>query len=209
MAYSVNIYDINGQKVSDVILNEKLFSDDIINTDLIHEYYLLQTSNARQNIAKVKGRGEVSGSGRKLYKQKGTGNARVGDKNSPIRKWGGVAFGPRWERNFVKSMTKKARKLALCGLLTLKAKEQELLGVQTLSFDAPSTKQASLLLQKLSLDSSKVLFVMDVHDDMVKKSLRNLASVKCLLVDYLNPHDLMHADKVLFTEASLQKINQL
>jgi len=88
MAYSVDIYDINGKKVSSMSLNETLFSDDIINTDLIHEYYLLQTSNARQNIAKVKGRGEVAGSGRKLYRQKGTGNARVGDKNSPIRRGG-------------------------------------------------------------------------------------------------------------------------
>jgi len=92
MAYSIDIYDINGEKVSTFDLDETLFSDAIVNKDLIHEYYLLQMSNARVNIAKVKGRGEVSGSGRKLYKQKGTGNARVGDKNSPIRRGGGVAF---------------------------------------------------------------------------------------------------------------------
>ena len=130
MAYSIDIYDINGEKVSTFDLDETLFSDAIVNKDLIHEYYLLQMSNARVNIAKVKGRGEVSGSGRKLYKQKGTGNARVGDKNSPIRRGGGVAFGPRGERNFTKVMTKKARKIALQGLLTLKAQQNELMGVQ-------------------------------------------------------------------------------
>lgn len=86
MAYTIDIYDINGKKASTFALNETLFADDIVNTTLIHEYYLLQASNARVNIAKVKGRGEVAGSGRKLYKQKGTGNARVGDKNSPVRR---------------------------------------------------------------------------------------------------------------------------
>lgn len=208
MAYSIDIYDINGKKVSTFILNEKLFSDEIINTNLIHEYYLLQSSNSRNNPAKVKGRGEVSGSGRKLFKQKGTGNARAGDKNSPIRRGGGVAFGPRGERNFIKTMTKKARKIALQGLLTLKAQQNELLGIQKVSFSTPKTKPAAELLQKLGLQSQKVLFVMDDNDDTVKKSFRNLEGVKYLSVDYLNPADLMYADKVLFTEASLTKINQ-
>jgi large subunit ribosomal protein L4 len=208
MAYSIDIYDTNGKKVSTFALNEELFSDAIVNTDLIHEYYLLQASNARVNIAKVKGRGEVSGSGRKIYKQKGTGNARSGDKNSPIRRGGGVAFGPRGERNFTKVMNKKARKIALQGLLTLKAQQNELMGVQKVSFSTPKTKPAAELLQKLGLQSQKVLFVMDDNDENLKKSFRNLEGVKYLSVDYLNPFDLMHADKVLFTEASLTKLNQ-
>ncbi|MCX6822684.1 MAG: 50S ribosomal protein L4 [candidate division SR1 bacterium] len=208
MAYSIDIYDINGKKVSTFALDETLFSDAIVNTDLIHEYYLLQASNARINIAKVKGRGEVAGSGRKIYKQKGTGNARAGDKNSPIRRGGGVAFGPRGERNFTKVMTKKARKIALQGLLTLKAQQNELMGVQKIGFTTPKTKPAAELLQKLGLQSQKVLFVMSDNDENLKKSFRNLEGVKYLSVDYLNPFDLMHADKVLFTEASLAKLNQ-
>lgn len=208
MAYSIDIYDINGKKVSTFALNEELFSDDIVNTDLIHEYYLLQASNARNNPAKVKGKGEVAGSGRKIYKQKWTGNARAGGKNSPIRRGGGVAFGPRGERNFTKTMTKKARKIALQGLLTLKAQQNELMGVQKVSFSTPKTKPAAELLQKLGLQSQKVLFVMDDNDENLKKSFRNLDHVKYLSVDYLNPVDLMHADRILFTEASLTKINQ-
>ncbi len=208
MAYSIDIYDSNGKKVSDFVLNESVFSDDIINTNLIHEYYLLQSSNARLNLAKVKGRWEVSGSGRKIYKQKWTGNARVWDKNSPIRRWWWVAFGPRGERNFAKTMTKKARKTALQWLLTLKVKNDEILGVQKLHFDTPKTKIASDLLFKLGLASKKVLFVMEDTNEVIKKSFRNLAGVKYISVDYLNPVDLMHADKVLFTEASLVKINQ-
>ena len=121
--YAVDVYDKNGKLTSKVDLNPELFSDEIVNPSLIHEYLLLQQANARNVIASTKTRAEVAGSGRKLYKQKGTGNARVGDKNSPIRRHGGVAFGPTAERNFEKTMTKKARKLALNGLLTLKVKE--------------------------------------------------------------------------------------
>jgi large subunit ribosomal protein L4 len=86
MVYTIDIYDKGGTVVSNFALDETLFADSLVNKDLIHEYYLLQTSNARHNIASVKGRGEVRGSGRKLYKQKGTGGARPGDKNSPLRK---------------------------------------------------------------------------------------------------------------------------
>ncbi|MEI8091188.1 MAG: 50S ribosomal protein L4 [bacterium] len=207
MAYSIDIYDISGKVVSKFALDEKLFSDDIVNQDLIHQYYILQASNDRHNPAKVKGRGEVHGSGRKLYKQKGTGNARVGDKNSPIRRGGGVAFGPRGERNFIKDMPKKARKLALQGLLTLKAQQNELMGIQKISFETPKTQEAAEILHKLGLQDKKVLFVMDSNDDNVKKSLRNLAGVKYLLMGYLNPFDLMHADKVVFTKEALEQLN--
>ena len=123
MVYAVDVYDKNGKLTSKFDLNPELFSDEIVNPSLIHEYLLLQQANARNVIASTKTRAEVAGSGRKLYKQKVTGNARVGDKNSPIRRHGGVAFGPTAERNFEKTMTKKARKLALNGLLTLKVKE--------------------------------------------------------------------------------------
>lgn len=105
-------------------------------------------------------------------------------------------------------MTKKARRLALQGILTLKAQQNELMGVQKVSFSTPKTKPAAELLQKLGLQSQKVLFVMDDNDINLKKSFRNLEGVKYLSVDYLNPFDLMHSDKVLFTEASLTKLNQ-
>jgi len=86
MVYSVDIYDKSGKVVSKFDLDETIFTDSLVNKDLIHEYYLFQTSNARQNFAKVKGKGEINGSGKKLYKQKGTGGARSGMKQSPIRR---------------------------------------------------------------------------------------------------------------------------
>ena len=113
MVYSVDVYDKTGKVTSKFELNPEVFSDEKINTSLIHEYLLLQEANERNAIASTKTRGEVSGSGRKLYKQKGTGNARVGDRNSPIRRHGWVAFGPTSERVYEKAMTKKLEKLLL------------------------------------------------------------------------------------------------
>ena len=208
MVYSVDIYDKSGKVVSNVDLNETLFADTMINPALIHEYYLLQSSNARLPIAKVQGKWEVAGSGRKLYKQKGTGNARSGWKNSPTRKGGGVAFGPRWEVAFEKWMNKKARKVAIYGLLTLKAKDKQICGLKDLEMKGPKTKDATSILKNLGLDGKKVLLVMNKKDEAIEKSFRNLQKVKYLLVDYLNPFDLMNADKVVLMESALEKINE-
>lgn len=207
MTYSVDVYDKTGKVVSKVTLNEELFSDDKVNKSLIHEYYLLQTSNVRLSIAHTKTRGEVAGSGRKLYKQKGTGNARVGDKKSPIRRKGWVAFGPRKERNFLKDMPKKARRRALCGLVVLKAKDNVLMGLKGFSPKAPSTKEAATVLSKIGIAGDKVLVVLEDKNEILEKSFRNIKKVKYLHVDYLNPYDLMHYNKILFTEKALEKLN--
>ena len=127
MTYNIDIYDKTWKVASKVTLNPDLFGDDKINESLIHEYYLLQRSNARIVIAHTKTRWEVAGSWKKIYRQKGTGNARAGDSRSPIRRTGWVVFWPRKERNYTKSMPKKAKKLALYGLLSQKAKNKECL----------------------------------------------------------------------------------
>ena len=207
MVYSVDVYDKNGKVASKFDFNGDVFVDEKVNQSLIHEYLLLQTANARNVIASTKTRAEVSGSGRKLYKQKGTGNARVGDKNSPIRRHGGVAFGPTSERNFEKTMTKKARKLALNGLLTLKLKDNAVSGLD-LDAMTPSTKSAISLLSTMGQSGKKVLLVLDKKEDGIVKSFRNIEGVKYLLVDYLNPYDLMNADAVVFLKPALEIVNQ-
>ena len=199
MVYSVDVYDKNGKVASKFDFNGDVFADEKVNQSLIHEYLLLQTANARNVIASTKTRAEVSGSGRKLYKQKGTGNARVGD--------GGVAFGPTSERNFEKTMTKKARKLALNGLLTLKLKDNAVSGLD-LDTMAPSTKSAISLLSTMGQSGKKVLLVLDKKEDGIVKSFRNIEGVKYLLVDYLNPYDLMNADAVVFLKPALEIVNQ-
>lgn len=207
MWYTVNIYDKTWKVVSNITLNETVFSDDKVNNNLIHEYYLLQTSNARNPIANTKTRWEVSGSWKKIYRQKGTGWARAWEKRSPVRVGWGIAFGPRSERNYTKTMNKKARNLALCGLLTLKAKDNEILWIKDFELKEPKTKEALTILTNIGINNDKVLFVLNEKNTNLIKSFRNLNNVKYLLTDFLNPKDLLEYNKILFLESALNKIN--
>lgn len=207
MWYTVDIYDKTWKIVSNLKLDDTIFSDDKINDNLIHEYYLLQTSNARNPIAHTKTRWEVAGSGKKLYKQKGTWNARVWDRRSPIRVGGGVAFWPRKERNYTKLMNKKSRNLALNWLITLKARDNQIVGLRDFDMKEPKTKEALDVLTKIGLNNEKVLFVFNEKNINLIKSFRNLNNVKYLLTDYLNPKDLLEYNKILFLESALERIN--
>ena len=207
MGYSVDIYNTEGKIVSKIDLNADLFDDKKINKTLVQEYLLLQQANARVAIANTKDRSEVSGSGRKLYRQKWTGNGRVWDKNSPLRRHGWVAFWPTSARNFEKVMTKKARKLAMNSIITMKAQDSALYGL-ALDKMEPKTKDALSIIEKMWLSNQKVLLVLDVKNDWIEKSFRNLAKTKYILVDYLNPRDMLHADKIIFLEKALTKLNQ-
>ena len=206
MTYMIDIYDAKGKVVEQVALPEGIFADHNINPTLMHEYVLLQQSNARQGNAKTKGRGEVAGSGRKLYKQKGTGNARAGGKDSPTRKWGGIAFGPRGEANYTKSMSKKARFLALAGMLTQRAQEWAICGLKDVSINTPKTKEAASIIKNIGLENKKALIVIADKDENIEKSFRNIDKVKYLRVDYLNPADVLGSDKIVFMESALAKL---
>ena len=208
MVYSIDVYDKDGKVLKQVALNAEVFTDEKVNKTLVQEYYLLQMANARVAIASTKTRGEVRGSGRKLYKQKGTGNGRVGDKNSPLRRHGGIAFGPRGVENYTKTMTKKARRLALNSIITLKAQESALAGL-SLTELAPKTKDAIAILTALQLTNKKILLVMKEKNDGIEKAFRNIPKIKYLLIDYLNPKDLLHAEKVVFLEEALAELNQV
>lgn len=207
MVYSVDVYNTEGKVISKVDLNSEIFSDEKVNKTLIQEYLLLQQSNSRVAIASTKDRSEVSWSGKKLYRQKGTGNGRVGDKNSPLRRHGWIAFGPTSARNFEKVMTKKARRNAMNGIITLKAQEAALCGL-SLTEMQPKTKDALNIIDKMWLSGQKLLLVLDAKNEGIEKSFRNIEKVKYILVDYLNPRDVLHADKVIFLENALTKLNQ-
>ena len=207
MGYSVDVYNTEGKVVSKVELNANLFADEKINKTLIQEYLLLQQANGRVAIADTKDRSEVSGSGKKLYRQKGTGNGRVWDKNSPLRRHGWIAFGPTSARNFEKIMTKKARKVAMNGIITMKAKDSAICGL-SLDKMEPKTKEAASIIERIGLSNQKVLLVLDAKNEGIEKSFRNIAKVKYILVDYLNPRDVLNADKVVFLEKALTKLNQ-
>jgi len=209
MAYSIVIYDTKGKKIGTESLTDLRYNDDAINTDLMHEYFLLQRSNARVAIAHTKTRGEVKWSGKKLYRQKGTGNARVWDKKSPLRKKGWVAFGPRSTRNFSKTMPKKMRRAALLSLVSTQAKEWVIVWLNGFSVEKPKTKYASSVLSSLSLADTKTLVVSMDKDLTLMKSFSNLPKAKCILASYLNPCDLLHVEKIVLLEWVVDYLNTL
>ncbi len=209
MTYTIQVYNKDGKATGKLSLNETLFNDERINDDLIHEFFLLQQANARNPIAHTKTRAEVAGSGKKLFRQKGTGSARAGSSRSPIRKHGGVAFGPRNDVNHGKAMNKKMKKLALCGIITLKAKNDQLLGLEANPLAAIKTKSAITMLGKIGLAEKKTLIVMSEKNEVIEKSLNNIPRTKYILADYINPVDLLQYDKVLLLDGSLEKIEAL
>ncbi len=207
--YKIPVYDINGKKIKDLNLNEVVFNDENINNDLIHEFIVMQQANARQANAHTKNRWEVTCSGKKLFRQKGTWRARVGDAWSPIRRKGWVAFGPRNNRNYEKDMPKKMRRKALFGALTMKARDNEILGLDKYPYEAIKTKDAFEALKNLWLADTKTLFVIPENNEVLVKSFRNVPNVKYVFASYVNPYDLLTYKKVLFLEESLNKIQEV
>lgn len=208
MAYSIDIFNKDGKKVSSVTVNEAVFNDERINESAIAEFLRLQLANERIAIASTKTRAQVSGSGKKLYRQKGNGTGRAGDKKSPLRKKWWVAFGPSAERNFAISLPKKARKSALAGLVTKKLQAWAVLWLDEFSFKDIKTKNAISILEKLSLGEEKVLVVTDKKDNVLAKSFNNIPRTKVLLADYLNPRDLLNHSKVLLVADALTIIEK-
>jgi len=206
MTYSIKVYNTTWKNVEEIKLNESIFSDDNINPSLMHEFVVMQLSNSRYNIAKAKTRWDVTSSGRKLYRQKGTGNARVWDSASPIRKWWWVAFWPTGNENYIKFMPKKQRRKALFSALTTKVKDDSILVLEKYDFDEIKTKDAVLTFNNLNLTGKKTLLVIPEKNDIISRSFRNIPGVKIILANYLNPYDLLSFKKVVLLKDSLAKI---
>lgn len=206
MSYKIDVVNVDGKKISDRVLSDVIFNEDNINKTLIHEFVIMQLANKRQAIAHVKTRWEVQTSGRKLFRQKWTGKARVWDAGSPIRRWWWKSFWPRNERNFSKDMNRKARRKALLWALSLKAKEDQILCLDSFSFDEIKTKNALSVLLNNNLVNEKILLVLNREDDIAAKSFRNMPNVKYVISDYLNPYDILTHSKLMFLSNSLDYI---
>ena len=163
-------------------------------------------ANQRQGGANTKTRGEVQRSGRKLYKQKGTGRARVGDAGSPIRRSGGVAMGPRKERNRSKDMPAKMRHRALCGALVLKVKSESVLGLTDFASKTIKTKEAATALTNIGLGEKKTLIVFGSTNDVALKSFRNIADLKYTNASQLNAYDVMSSKTLLFIGDAIDQL---
>ena len=165
-------------------------------------------ANKRQGTHKTKERSEIAGSSKKIKKQKGTGGARVGNAKSGTRVGGGRIFGPR-PRNYHFKINVKVKRLARKSAFSYKAKSKDILVLEDLNYDTPKTKEFISLMSSLKLQDDKILLVLGTQNDQVYKSARNLKKVKVVTADTLNTFDLLNAKKVVLSESSLEKIENI
>jgi large subunit ribosomal protein L4 len=202
----VPVYNIDGQEVRKIKISDDVFGAKF-NEAVVHQVMVGMQANARQGTAATKTRGEVVGSTRKLYRQKGTGNARAGSKKSPTRRGGGVSFGPR-PRDYRQSIPKKLRRLALRCVLSSKAGDGELKIVEAFDFKEPKTKQMIAALGNLGIESS-ALIVTQKPEKNVILSTRNIPEVITTPANVLNILDVMSHKTLLMTEAAVRAAEEL
>ena len=162
----------------------------------------------RQGTHKSKERGEIAGSTRKIKKQKGTGTARAGSIKSPIFRGGGRIFGPK-PRNYGFKLNKKVKVLARKSALAYKAKENAIMVLEDLSFDAPKTKEFNAIISSLNLSFEKVLFVTNGNNENIHLAARNINGMKVIPAQELNTYDILNANKVVISEGSFETINNI
>ncbi|MDY6893724.1 MAG: 50S ribosomal protein L4 [Chloroflexota bacterium] len=202
----IPVYNVKGDVIEQIEVDDTVFGVQP-NEAVVHQALVRQRANARVGTANTKGRGEVSGSTRKLFRQKHTGFARAGSRRSPTRRGGGIAFGPH-PRSFRKAMPKKMRRLALKSVLSAKLAEGELIVIDAFGIEQPGTKQMVRVLHALEADSS-VLLVMAAVDMNVVKSARNIERTKTLPANMLNVVDMLSHDVLLMTVDAVRKIEMI
>ncbi len=176
-----------------------------------HAVYLdvrLYLANQRQGTHKAKERGEITGSTRKIKKQKGTGTARAGSIKNPLFRGGGRVFGPR-PRNYSFKLNKKLRKVARASALTYKAIDNKITILEDFNFDSPKTKNFVSLLDNLKLSDKKTLFIVANEERNVYLSSRNIKKGKVISADKLNTYDILNADTLVLAEGAVEKIENL
>lgn len=201
----IKMYTQNGKEKGTIELNESVFGLEP-NENIVHRALVYQLANARLNVAHTKTRGERRGSTRKIYRQKGTGRARMGSNRSPIRKKGWVAFGPRNNRNFTLSMNKKERRLAINVLLSDKVRNNKIIVLDKLSLKEIKTSEMVKVFKSLP-EHNKVLLALKEKDEVIMKSANNLLNVKNLLLWYLNVKDLLKYDTLVLLKDSIEELN--
>ncbi len=202
----VPVYSLAGEVIKNIDISDEVFAVPF-NGAVVHQAVVRQQANARQGTASTKTRGEVAGSSRKPFRQKGTGLARAGTRKSPLRRGGGVTFGPK-PRSYRQAMPKKMRRLALKCVLSAKAGEGELKVVEQLKFDQPRTKEIVQILAALGVDSSALIAIQEPEENVVK-SARNLPGIKTMPANLLNVVDILSHKMLLMTEAAVRKAEQL
>ena len=203
----LELSNVNGEKVKDIKLNDNVFGIEP-NDIALKDALVLYAASTRQGTHSTKTRAEVSGGGRKPWRQKGTGNARQGSIRAVQWRKGGIAFGPK-PRDYSKKQNKKVRRLALLSALSYKLTDKEIGLLENIKFETNKTKEMVNLLNKLELTNSKVLLVIDTLDENICLASRNLGNVKVVLPTEVNTYDVVNSDKMVMTEASLKKLEEV
>ena len=203
----VVLYKQDGTQAGDVELNDSVFGIEP-NEHVIHEVVVMQRAAKRQGTHAVKNRSAVRGGGAKPWRQKGTGRARQGSIRSPQWVGGGVVFGPTTERNYKYKLPKKVRKLALKSALSSKVKNENIIVLENLQFEAPKTKEMVAVLDALKVDD-KALIVTSEKDENVIRSANNLQKVKVISVNEVNVLDLVAHDKLILTKAAAERAGEV
>ena len=202
----VPVYNTSGEVVKNIELSDSVFAVPF-NQAVVHQAVVRQRANARQGTVSTKTRGEVVGSSTKLYRQKHTGMARAGSRRSPLRRGGGIVFGPK-PRSYRQSMPKKMHRLAIRCVLSAKARDEELKVLEEIKLKQPKTKEMAGVMAALGVDSSALL-VTGKAEENVYKSARNLAGVKVMPASILNVVDILSYKKLLMTETAVRKAEEI
>lgn len=202
----VKVYNLEGKEVDELKLDSAVFGVEV-NPALVHQVVTAQQANARLTLAHTKTKGEVSGGGRKPWRQKGTGRARHGSTRSPIWIGGGVTFGPRTDKNYSQKVNKKMKKKAMFMGLTDKVNEENLIVIDKLELPEIKTKNLVKIFSKLPLKKSKsILIILAAKDEKFVKSAHNLPKVKIILADSMNIVDILQYQSLVIDKEGIKKL---
>lgn len=199
-----DVYNVERQKVSEIELNDFVFGSDV-NQSVIYEVVRMQQAARRRGTAAAKGRSDVSGGGKKPWRQKGTGRARAGTTRSPLWRGGGVVFGPH-PRNYAFKVHRKVKRKALVSMLSMKYSENLIFVLKDFPMEQIKTKIFRQVIDKF--EWNKVLFVIDQAHPNLEMSSRNLKNVKMVRYEGINVYDLLNCSEVVFLEPSIKKVEE-
>ncbi|NLN15398.1 MAG: 50S ribosomal protein L4 [Tissierellia bacterium] len=202
----VNVYNMLGEQVGEIELSDEIFGIEV-NQHAVYEVVKNHLANRRQGTQSAKTRAEVRGGGRKPWRQKGTGRARIGSIRAPHWKGGGVVFAPK-PRDYSYRVPKKVKRLALKSVLTSKVQNNEIIVVDELKFDAPKTKEMVKVLNNLKADR-KALIVTAEKDENVVRSANNIPNVETTIVNNLNVYDILKYNSFIITKDAVRKVEEV
>lgn len=203
---NVSVLDKAGKKVGDIALADSVFGIEP-NATVLHDVIVNYLANQRQGTQSTLTRSEVSGGGRKPWRQKGTGRARQGSTRSPQWRHGGVALGPK-PRSYSYTLNKKVKRLAMKSAFSSKALEENIIVIDSFGLDEIKTKEMAEILKAIGVEK-KALIVVPEKDEKVYKSARNIAGVKTAIVNTLNVYDILNADKFVIVQDAVAKIEEV